>query len=342
MSEQCHVLITGGAGYIGSVLTEALLRRGDWVTVVDALLFGGESLLAYLPHPAFHFMRADVCDDGVLLTAAREAEARGAPPVSAVVHLAAVVGFPACQAVGREAAWRTNVDAVQRIFNEADDLSVERLLFSSTYSVYGVADDGVSVTEDAGLNPQSMYAETKIAAEEFLVGTAQESHCAPLIFRFATLYGASPRPRFDLIINQFVLEAYTNGELIIYQRDYSRSFVHILDVVAGLVIGLDAPEEKVRGQIFNLGDKQGNYTKDEIVALIHKSLPDTRVHYRDFSFEGDMRDVRVSYEKITNVLGFQTRWTVEQGIHEILNLLQKGVIKDPYVDRYRNAEFIIQ
>ncbi len=342
MSEQRHVLITGGAGYIGSVLTEALLRRGYWVTVVDALLFGGESLLAYLPHPAFHFMRADVCDDGAILAAAREAEARGALPISAVVHLAAVVGFPACQAVGREAAWRTNVDAVQRIFNDADDLSVERLLFSSTYSVYGAADDGVSVTEDAGLNPQSMYAETKIAAEEFLVGVAQESRCAPLIFRFATLYGASPRLRFDLIINQFVLEAYTNRELIIYQRDYSRSFVHILDVVAGLVMGLEAPEGKVRGQIFNLGDKQGNYTKDEIVALIHKSLPDTRVHYRDFSFEGDMRDVRVSYEKIKNVLGFQTQWTVEQGIREILHLLQKGVIKDPYADRYRNAEFIIQ
>jgi nucleoside-diphosphate-sugar epimerase len=187
-----------------------------------------------------------------------------------------------------------------------------------------------------------MYAETKIAAEEFLVGTAQESRCAPLIYRFATLYGASPRPRFDLIINQFVLEAYTNGELVIFQRDYSRSFVHILDVVAGLVMGLEAPEDKIRGQILNLGDKQGNYTKDEIVAFIRKSLPDTQVHYRDFSFEGDMRDVRVSYEKIRKVLGFQTRWTVEQGIHEILQLLQNGVIKDPYADRYRNAEFVIQ
>ena len=342
MSEQRHVLITGGAGYIGSVLTEALLRRGYWVTVVDVLLFGGESLLAYLPHPAFHFLRADVCDQGVLLSAGREAEARGAPPISAVVHLAAVVGFPACQAVGREAAWRTNVDAVHRIFNDADDLSVERLLFSSTYSVYGVADDGISVTEDAGLSPQSIYAETKIAAEEFLVGTSQESCCAPLIYRFATLYGASPRPRFDLIINQFVLEAYTHGELIIYQRDYSRSFVHILDVVAGLVMGLEAPEDAIRGQILNLGDKQGNYTKDEIVTFIQKSLPDTRVHYRNYSFEGDMRDVRVSYEKIRKVLGFQTRRTVEQGIQEILQLLQNGVIKDPYADSYRNAEFFIQ
>lgn len=342
MSEPGHILITGGAGYIGSVLTEALLRRGNWVTVVDDLLFGGESLLAYLPHPKFHFVRADVCEARVLFSAADEAKTRGAPPVSAVVHLAAIVGFPACQEVGHKIAWRTNVDAVHRVFGDADDLGVARLLFSSTYSVYGEAEDGRLVTEDAQLSPQSLYAETKIAAEEILIEAAKASFCTPLIFRFATLYGASPRLRFDLIINQFVLEALTRGELLIYQREYSRSYVHIQDVVAGLLLGLEATEEKARGQIYNLGDEQGNYTKDEIVSFILKGLPETRVHYRELGFSGDMRDIRVSFEKIRNRLGFEVKWTVEQGIQEIMYLLQKGLIKNPYAARFRNADFIVQ
>jgi nucleoside-diphosphate-sugar epimerase len=342
MSEGRHILITGGAGYIGSALTGSLLRRGEWVTVVDDLLFGGESLLAYLAHSRFHFVRADVCEAGVISQAARETKSRGAPPFSAIVHLAAIVGFPACQAAGREVVWRTNVNATKRVFEEADGLDVDRLLFSSTYSVYGVADEGELVSEESLLSPQSLYAETKIAAEEFLRDASQTAHCAPMIYRFATLYGASPRMRFDLIINQFVMEAFTRGELVIYQRGYSRSFVHIRDVIEGIVIGLEADEGLVRGQIYNLGDEDGNYTKDEIVALIKQKLPETRVQHKDLAFGGDMRDIGVSYNKIHKQLGFHTRWTVEDGIREIIHILQTGLIKDPSSERYRNAEFIVQ
>jgi nucleoside-diphosphate-sugar epimerase len=309
---------------------------------VDDLLFGGESLLAYLAHSRFHFVRADVCEAGVISQAARETKSRGAPPFSAIVHLAAIVGFPACQAAGREVVWRTNVNATKRVFEEADGLDVDRLLFSSTYSVYGVADEGELVSEESLLSPQSLYAETKIAAEEFLRDASQTAHCAPMIYRFATLYGASPRMRFDLIINQFVMEAFTRGELVIYQRGYSRSFVHIRDVIEGIVIGLEADEGLVRGQIYNLGDEDGNYTKDEIVALIKQKLPETRVQHKDLAFGGDMRDIGVSYNKIHKQLGFHTRWTVEDGIREIIHILQTGLIKDPSSERYRNAEFIVQ
>jgi nucleoside-diphosphate-sugar epimerase len=342
MGETRHIVITGGAGYIGSVLTGSLLRRGDWVTVVDDLLFGGESLLAYLSHSRFHFVRADVCEAGILSQAARDAASRGAPPFSAIVHLAAIVGFPACQAVGRDIVWRTNVNATKQVFEDANDLGVERFLFSSTYSVYGIAEGGELVTEETLLSPQSLYAETKIAAEDFLTEASQNAGCAPMIYRFATIYGASPRMRFDLIINQFVVEAFIRGELIIYQQGYSRSFVHIRDVVEGLVLGLEAPEGLVRGQIYNLGDEEGNYTKDEIVALIRQELPETRVHYKDLAFGGDMRDIKVSYRKIHEQLGFRTQWTVEDGIQEILYLLQTGLINDPFSERYRNAEFIVQ
>jgi nucleoside-diphosphate-sugar epimerase len=331
------VLITGGAGYIGSLLAGELLKRGAYVTVVDELLFGGDSLVAYLPHPRFHFVKADVWESGML----SEAVIEEWPAPQAIVHLAAIVGFPACQAVGREVAWRYNVEATQRVFEGAVELGVERFVFASTYSNYGVASDEGLVTEESPLNPQSLYAETKIAAEEYLLSNADGS-CAPIIFRFATLFGISPRTRFDLIVNQFVLEAFTKRELLIYQRGYSRSFVHIRDVVRGILLGLEAPEEKIRGEVFNLGSEKGNHSKDEVVSMIQERLPDTRVQYKDLTFGGDMRDIRVSFEKIRKVLGFETQLTVEDGIDELLHALQTGLIQNPMDQRFRNAQFIVQ
>jgi nucleoside-diphosphate-sugar epimerase len=197
-----HVLITGGAGYIGSLLTSELLRANYRVTVLDSLLFGGESLVPFLHHPNFHFVKADVTEPRAVKDSLKE----GWQKPDAIVHLAAIVGFPACQAVGKQVAWRYNVEATKMAFEQAADLGVERFVFSSTYSNYGLSAEGKPVTEESPLNPQSIYAETKIAAEEFLL-TQREASCAPLIFRFATLYGISPRTRFDLIVNQFVLEA---------------------------------------------------------------------------------------------------------------------------------------
>jgi hypothetical protein len=141
----------------------------------------------------------------------------------------------------------------------------------------------------------------------------KDTSCASLILRQATLYGISPRTRFDLIINQFVLEAYTRRELLIYQRGYSRSFVHIRDAVRGLILGLHAPEEKIRGQI-----------------------------YKDMTFGGDMRDISVSFEKIQRELGFQTKLTADDGVREVLHAIRTGLISNPQDHRYRNAQFIVQ
>ena len=331
-----HVLITGGAGYIGSLLTGELLRTGRRVTVVDSLLFGGESLLGFMAHPDFHFVKADVTEPDALLSAV---SSNWSQP-EAVIHLAAIVGFPACQAIGKAAAWKYNVEAVQLAFEQAVGFSAGKFIFSSTYSNYGLSTDGKPVTEGSPLNPQSLYAETKIAAEEYLIGRKQAS-CAPLIFRFATLYGISPRTRFDLIVNQFVLEAYTHRELIIYQRGYSRSFVHVRDVVRGILMGLDAPQERTRGEIYNLGSDEGNYTKDEIVNLVLKRMPETVVSYKDLTFGGDMRDITVSFDKIRQGLGFATTLTVEDGVCELLHALRSGIIRNPQDEHYRNAQFIV-
>lgn len=343
MSDKRHVLITGGAGYIGSLLTSELLRSGIHVTVIDSLLFGGESLVAFLPHPRFRFVKADVTDRRALRDSLRGESASSSswPIPETIVHLAAIVGFPACQAVGRQVAWRFNVEATQLVFQQACDLGVKRLLFSSTYSNYGMAPDGKPVTEESPLNPQSLYAETKIAAEEYLLGQAA-AETAPVLLRLATLYGISPRTRFDLIVNQFVLDAYTKRQLLIYQRGYSRSFVHVRDVAGGMMLALEAPLEKVRGQVYNLGAEDGNHTKDQIVDLVLKRMPETVVEYKDLTFGGDMRDITVSFSKISRELGFKTEFAVDDGIRDLLFALKTGLIRHPEHERYRNAQFIVQ
>lgn len=332
-----HVVITGGAGYIGSSLTGELLRLGIKVTVIDDLLFGGESLVSYLAHPNFHFSKANVIEPRVLRTSLRSDWEKP----DALVHLAAIVGFPACQSVGRQVAWRYNVEATERVFDQAVSMGISRLVYASSYNNYGLSSNGQPVTEASPLTPQSLYAETKIAAERLLIAQSDAS-CAPLIYRLATLYGLSPRTRFDLIINQFVLEAYARRELLIYQRGYSRSFVHINDAIRGFILGLQAPDEKVRNQIFNLGSENGNYTKDQIVGLVLKRMPETVVTYKDMTFGGDMRDITVSYEKIQRELGFLTRFTPDDGIREVLHAIRTGLISNPHDQRYRNAQFIVQ
>jgi nucleoside-diphosphate-sugar epimerase len=332
-----HILITGGAGYIGSLLTSELLRQNYRVTVLDSLLFGGESLVSFLPHPNFHFVKADVTEKRAVKDSLKEEWSKP----DALVHLAAIVGFPACQAVGKQVAWKYNVEATKMVFEQAADLGVDRFVFSSTYSNYGLSENGKPVTEESTLNPQSLYAETKIAAEEFLL-SQKDSTCTPLLFRFATLYGISPRTRFDLIVNQFVLDAFTKRQLIIYQRGYSRSFVHIRDVARGVIMGLEAEHAKIQGQIFNLGTDNGNYSKDDIVRLILKRMPEVVVEYKNLTFGGDMRDITVSFAKIKNVLGFDTTLDVNDGVREVLFALKNGIIQNPMDVRYRNAQFIVQ
>ena len=337
MKTDRHILITGGAGYIGSLLTAELLMTNWNVTVADSLLFGGESLVSFLQHPNFHFVKADVTQPRAIRTALK----KDWPKPDAVVHLAGIVGFPACQAVGKQAAWKYNVDATKLVFEQASALGAERFVFASTYSNYGLATDGKPVTEESPLNPQSLYAETKIAAEEYLL-KQKDASCAPLSFRFATLYGISPRTRFDLIVNQFVLDAYTKRQLLIYQRGYSRSFVHVKDVVRGIMLGLDAPQEKIRGQVYNLGANDGNYTKDQIVQLVLKRMPETTVEYKDLTFGGDMRDITVSFAKVKRELDFDTTLKVDDGIRELLFALKTGIIRNPTDEKYRNAKFIVQ
>lgn len=328
-----RALVTGGAGYIGSLLCSRLLAEGHDVIAVDKLLFGGDSLLPFIGHPRFRFELRDLtesgCDD--LL-----------PSIEVVYHLAAIVGFPACRDIGEPAARRYNVDATKSMFEVAEAAGVARFVFASTYSNYGIATDDRPVDETSSLRPQSLYAETKIEAERYLIGRAAGSRCAPIIPRFTTLFGVSPRTRFDLIVNQFVLEALTRRRLVIYQGDYRRAFVHVRDIVRALLLFATAPLDQVRGEIFNVGDDDGNHSKSEIVDMVCSAIPGVEVERRELSFGGDMRDVAVSCAKIASRLGFRASISVNEGIVEVRDAISSGLIHDPTSTRYRNHSFAVQ
>jgi nucleoside-diphosphate-sugar epimerase len=322
-----RLFISGGAGYIGSLLSAQALRDGHEVVVLDDLLFGGDSILPLMTHPRFRFHKGDVVttDLGPLVDG-----------VDAVVHLAAIVGYPACHAIGEERARRINTEATARAFDASAAAGAARFLFASTYSNYGIARDDRPVNEDSPLFPQSIYAQTKIAAEQLLMERARTSRCAPIIPRFATLFGVSPRTRFDLLINQFVLEALTLRKLVIFQGDYTRAFVHVRDVVRALWMMMAAPMETVRGEIFNVGSEAMNFTKRQIVDLVCEAVPGTQIEIRDVSFGGDMRDVALDCTKIRRTLGFVPEIGIRDGIAEVRDAIVQRLIAEPQSPRYRN------
>jgi nucleoside-diphosphate-sugar epimerase len=327
-----RILITGGAGYIGSQLTSTLLAQRHEVTVLDSLLFGGDSLLGFMANPGFTFRKLDVTQEDV------------GPYVrdtQIVYHLAALVGFPACQAAGETTSYRFNFEATRRVFDAAERAGVERFIFSSTYSNYGVAHNADPVTEESALSPQSIYAHTKIASERYLL-EKRGSRTAPIIPRFTTLFGVSPRTRFDLMVNQFVLEAITFRKLVLFQGNYRRSFVHVRDVVRALVMFATVPLDKVRGQVFNVGSDTGNYSKGEIINLVRKHISGVELEERDLSFGSDMRDVAVSCNKLFERLGFRAALTVEDGIQEVRDAILTGFLKEPQSAKYRNHDLVIR
>jgi len=215
-------------------------------------------------------------------------------------------------------------------------------VFASTYSNYGVAVDSRPVTEESELRPQSLYARTKIAAEKYLLSRVEDAATAPIIPRFTTLFGLSPRTRFDLIVNQFVLEALTLHKLVLFQGSYRRSFVHVRDVVRALELFAAAPIEVVRGQVFNVGSEIGNHTKAEVIDLVRSEIAGVELEVRDLSFDGDMRDVAVSCEKISERLGFRASIEVIDGIREVRDAILSGLISEPASSRYRNYDLAVR
>jgi nucleoside-diphosphate-sugar epimerase len=320
------ILVTGGAGYLGSVLCERLLRSGHAVRAFDALLHGGRSLLGLAGREGFEFVRGDVRDGGALRAAL--------DGVDAVVHLAAIVGDPAC-AKEPELARAVNLDASLALFEAARDAGASRFAFASTCSNYGrMVDTSVLATESHELRPVSLYAETKVGVEQTLLAAPAQPISATVL-RLSTLYGLSPRMRFDLTVNEFVKELVVHRKLVVFGEQFWRPYVHVVDAARAFQTVLEAPAERVAGQVFNVGDTRENYRKADLLELMAERIPGAdvqRVHKTE-----DPRDYRVSFERIRERLGFAVTKRVPDGIEEIATALETGLVGDPSDSTFYNV-----
>jgi nucleoside-diphosphate-sugar epimerase len=223
------------------------------------------------------------------------------------------------------------------VFEDAERLGVRRFVLASSSSVYGRTPGGAEASEDAPVNPLSLYAESKVEAEAALREASRGASMGCLAFRFATAFGLSPRMRFDLLLNQLVCQAFVRGEVTIFDGGHSRTFLHVRDIAEGVIAGLEADDGLVRGRVFNLGSQTGNCTKNELARSIRNALPQTRIVATVGPMGGDERDLRISSSRAREALGFRPRWTIAEGIDEVLKALRMGLFPDPESDRYRNA-----
>jgi nucleoside-diphosphate-sugar epimerase len=320
-----RILITGGAGYVGSRLSPLLLAAGNQIRVLDHLAHGGDSLLGIWSHPDFEFIRGDIRDRSVVRAAVSGQDA--------VVHLAAVVGDPACSRQP-DVARAINLDASLALVEESQRAGVKRFVFASTCSNYGKMKDTTQyVDEESELSPVSLYAETKVAVEKALLQSGNHGWC-PTPLRFATVYGVSPRMRFDLTVNEFTMELLTRKHLKVFGEQFWRPYIHVCDVARAIQLVLSAPASGVAGNVFNVGATDQNFQKQQLVEMILPHAPDAVVEF--VHKEEDPRDYRVSFARITTQLGFRTTRSVPQGIAEIAQLVKENVVANLDDSKYRN------
>ena len=316
-SEQ-HVLVVGGAGYIGSVLTGRLLDTGRHVRVLDSLLYGnGESLAAVAEHDRLSFSLGDVRSHEDVRVALEG--------ITRVVLLAALVGDPVCKR-NPELARETNVEGAKNLIAASADAGVERFAFASTCSNYGLREDDTPATEEDELHPLSLYAETKVELEQELLGE-DGLPFAPTVLRVSTAFGLSPRMRFDLTVSEFTRELALGRALEVYDADTWRPYCHVDDISTAVISVLDADPGVVGGEVFNVGGDDSNHTKRDIVESARRAVSAGGGETGEITWtEGgaDARNYRVSFAKIQDRLGYFPSHTVAGSIERLVSMIRAG------------------
>jgi nucleoside-diphosphate-sugar epimerase len=310
-----HVLVTGGLGYIGSVLCEHLLAAGYRVTALDSLHFGrGEQALFHLcHHPAFDFVEGDVRDELVMRRVLKAADV--------VIHLAAIVGASACD---RDPLLATsvNLDAVRQLNRLRSRHQL--VLYPNTNSGYGTTSGQSFCTEDSPLEPISLYGRTKVEAERVLLDSPNA-----VAFRLATVFGLSPRMRLDLLVNHFVYAAVTEGYLVLFEKDFKRNFVHVRDV-ADCFLHAITHADAMSGKVYNLGLDSANLSKEELALEVKKHVPNFYLHFAPIGQDPDKRNYIVSSARLAEA-GFVARRSLDDGIRELLKgyrMLGRGMFRN--------------
>jgi nucleoside-diphosphate-sugar epimerase len=321
------VLVTGGAGYLGAILVRRLLANGYIVRVLDALLYGEVSLAELRKHPRFELVTGDLRDASVLESSVHGCET--------VVHLAAIVGDRACER-NYDLARSVNAVATHRLVCACRRQNVRRFLFASTCSVYGVSSD--IVDENSVVNPVSHYAECKVAAERLVLDAASDCF-HPTVLRLATLFGSSPRPRFDLLVNLLTARAVCEGRIRILNGTQWRPFAHVADVARAFEICMEADVSSVSGQVLNVGDCRQNLQLHRLAQVINQLIPSVEIICEE---NNDPRSYRPSFKKIQASLDFCCERSIENGVVEIHHSLTTGNICNFRDARYWNERALEQ
>jgi len=295
-----HMLVTGGAGYLGSVLCEHLLDAGYQVTVIDNLMYGQHSLFHLCANPRFEFVFGDVRDEALMLELMKEADV--------LIPLAAIVGAPACDRDPRLAR-SVNLEAV-RLLNRLRSPR-QLVIFPTTNSGYGTKSGIVYCTEDTPLQPISLYGETKVQAETELLDSPNV-----ITLRLATVFGMSPRMRLDLLVNHFVYAAVIDGYIVIFEKDFKRNYVHIRDVADCFIYCIQNSERMV-GRPYNVGLDAANLSKEELALKIKEYVPNFYIHFSEVGSDPDRRSYIVSNQRLRE-LGFEARSSLDEGIQELI------------------------
>lgn len=296
------ILITGGAGYIGSVLTEVLLSKGYQVTVIDSLMYNQISIFPFSHNPNFEFIQADVSQGDWNWKLDLEIE-----KADVIIPLAAIVGAPACNQnpiLAKDVNYQQIVEIVAKIRNKD-----KKLIIPNTNSQYGTG-EGI-VTEESESKPLSLYAQTKCWAEECILESGNG-----IVLRLATVFGSSYRMRTDLLVNDFVYRALTDKVLVLFQSHFMRNYIHVRDVVAAFIFMIENYEE-CNGEVYNVGNTEANMNKSGLASIIKKEIPELTIIEEEIGEDPDKRNYWVSNEKIEK-LGFKCEYSLERGIKELI------------------------
>jgi len=318
-------LVTGGAGYIGSVLVGLLLKKGYFVRVLDNLSFGGEAVISFLNNDNFEFIKGDIRNEFDLREAIQG--------IDYVAHLAAIVGDPAC-AKDPELAKDVNLNGSKLTYEIANEMGVKKFVFVSTCSNYGKMENSNGfVNETSILKPVSLYAETKVEFEQYLLSQNKNNITKPTCLRFSTAYGLSRRMRFDLTVNEFTKELALGRELVVFGEQFWRPYCHLIDLSRSIISVFES-DSRTDFNVYNVGDTSENYRKQMIVDEILKQIPNGKIKY--VKKDEDPRDYRVSFEKIKKELNFGITKKVPDGIAQVLKIVKDGIISNPDGKKYRN------